>query len=190
MRHRALITISILALLAAAGPARSENTAQAADEAKLLIQQFASTLKGELVSAIQAGGPSNAVDVCKQKAPAIAEGLSETSSWEVGRTSLKTRNPNNAPDAWETRILEQFEARKANGTPASELSYAAVIEEDGEKRYRYMKAIPTDEVCLACHGSDLDPELVKTLDEAYPDDQARGYSAGDIRGAFTLSKPM
>jgi hypothetical protein len=28
------------------------------------------------------------------------------------------------------------------------------------------------------------------IDERYPDDMARGYSLGDVRGAFSLSKPL
>jgi hypothetical protein len=53
-----------------------------------------------------------------------------------------------------------------------------------------MKAIPTAKVCLACHGSAITPEVTAALDEAYPQDQARGYAEGDIRGAFSLSKPL
>lgn len=189
MRKLTLISVAALAstmptLLAA------ETTAGANDEARALIQQYASSLKGELVSAIKAGGPTNAIAVCKEKAPAIANSLSETSEWEISRTSLKTRNPDNAPDDWEKQVLEDFEARKAAGNPVPGMSYAEVVETDGKETYRYMMAIPTDTVCLTCHGSDLDPELVEVIDAEYPEDQARGYSAGDIRGAFTLSKPL
>jgi hypothetical protein len=53
-----------------------------------------------------------------------------------------------------------------------------------------MKAIPTAELCLTCHGEALDPELQATLDELYPADKARGFKEGDIRGAFTLSRPL
>jgi hypothetical protein len=53
-----------------------------------------------------------------------------------------------------------------------------------------MKAIPTAELCVACHGSDLAPEREAQLDRLYPNDQARGFGADDIRGAFTLSKPL
>jgi hypothetical protein len=186
------ITIYSAAALIIAAPAlsASETTSGANDEAKALIQQFASSLQGELVSAIKAGGPSNAIAVCQEKAPAIATSLSETSDWQIGRTSLKTRNASNKPDAWEEGILEQFEARKAEGQPVKGMSYAEVVETDDQKTYRYMMAIPTQEVCLTCHGSDIDPELAATIDAAYPEDQARGYSAGDIRGAFTLTKPL
>ena len=36
-------------------------------------------------------------------------------------------------------------------------------------------------------GADV-PAIAITLDESYPDDQARGYKLGDVRGAFILSK--
>lgn len=182
----------LAAALVAASPSLvlAESTAHLNDEAKTLIKQFATSLKGELVSAIKAGGPTNAIAVCQETAPAIADSLSESSEWTVGRTSLKTRNPDNAPDAWETKILKQFEGLKEEGTAAGELSYAAVIDENGQKVYRYMKAIPTEEVCLTCHGKELSPAVAEAIDAAYPQDQARGYSAGDIRGAFTLSKPL
>ncbi|MEA3640555.1 MAG: DUF3365 domain-containing protein [Lamprobacter sp.] len=189
MRSIRLISAASL-LIAVPALSMADTTQGANDEAKALIQQFASSLKTELVSAMKAGGPVNAVAVCQDKAPAIANSLSETSDWEIGRTSLKTRNASNAPDAWEKQTLEQFEARKAAGKPVEGMSYSEVVETDGQKVYRYMMAIPTQEVCLACHGSDLMPELTAAIDEAYPADQARGYSAGDIRGAFTLSKPL
>ncbi|MBK5940938.1 Tll0287-like domain-containing protein [Halochromatium roseum] len=186
------MTLYSAAALIIAAPALSvaETTSGANDEAKALIQQYASSLQAELVSAIKAGGPTNAIAVCQEKAPAIEASLSESSDWQIGRTSLKTRNASNKPDAWETRALEQFESRKAAGQPVKGMSYAEVVETDGQKAYRYMMAIPTQEVCLVCHGSDIDPELATTIDAAYPEDQARGYSAGDIRGAFTLTKPL
>jgi hypothetical protein len=183
--------LALSAALAATTLQGSETSADYADQAKGLIKQFATTLQGELKGAIKEGGPVNAVQVCKDRAPAIAADLSQESGWAVGRTSLKTRNVAlNTPDAWETEVLEQFESRKANGESPEGMSYAAVVETDDGKVYRYMQAIPTGEVCLACHGKDITPDLVKALDEAYPEDQARGYELGDIRGAFTLSKPM
>lgn len=188
---RTTLSISLAAMISAVpGLVAADSTAGASDEAKALIKQFATSLQSELVSAIKSGGPVHAIGVCQEKAPAIAASLSETSDWEIGRTSLKTRNTKNAPDAWETRVLEQFESLKAAGNPVPEMAYSEVVKVDGQKVYRFMKPIPTQEVCLTCHGSDIDPKLAQAIDAAYPEDQARGYSAGDIRGAFTLSKPL
>ena len=162
-----------------------------AAEAKALVKEFFSTLKDELQGAITSGGPVSAIQVCKERAPTIAQMLSEKSGWEVGRTSLKLRNPAlNAPDAWEKQILLNFEQRKAGGEDVQTMTFAQVVESDGEKRYRFMKAIPTGELCLVCHGEAINPDTAAAIDEAYPHDQARGFSLGDIRGAFTLSKPL
>jgi hypothetical protein len=160
-------------------------------QAHAIVQQFATTLKGELEGAIKSGGPTKAVGVCKEKAPAIAASLAEQTGWKVGRTSLKLRNAAlNSPDAWEQRVLKQFDERKAAGQPVPGMTYAEVVQGDSGNTYRYMQAIPTAEVCLACHGSNIEPGLAESIDQAYPDDQARGYAVGDIRGAFTLSKPL
>jgi len=108
----------------------------------------------------------------------------------VGRTSLKVRNPNNAPDAWERRVLEEFEARKARGEDVRKLEHAEIVAVNGKKRFRYMKAIPTGKICLKCHGAKLDPAVAQTLEQFYPQDKARGFRVGDIRGAFTITQPL
>jgi hypothetical protein len=108
----------------------------------------------------------------------------------VARTSLKYRNPDNAPDAWERMVLEQFEERKANGEDPKQMAYADVVKEDGTKQFRFMKAIPTGPVCLACHGETIDAAVEARIQQLYPGDRARGYNAGDIRGAFTIIQPM
>ena len=53
-----------------------------------------------------------------------------------------------------------------------------------------MKAIPTQQMCLGCHGSALSAEVQKVLDERYPEDQAKGYKVGQIRGAFSLRQSL
>lgn len=167
-------------------PAPDPNAA----EAKQIIQEFFSQLKGELQAAMKAGGPPNAVQVCQKRAPAIAQDLSQKTGWDVARTSLKLRNPANRPDDWELAVLNKFEERKAAGEDPAQIAYGEVVEQDGKKAFRFMKAIPTAELCLSCHGSELSPELQAQLDKLYPTDQARGYSLGEIRGAFTLAKPL
>ncbi len=160
-------------------------------EAKGLIKTFADTLKGELEAAMKAGGPTQAITICKERAPAIAADISARSGWEVGRTSLKTRNGAlNAPDDWERAVLVRFDARHAAGEPADTLAFGDVVETGGTRQLRFMKAIPTGDVCLACHGTQIAPEVAAALDQAYPEDQARGYKLGDVRGAFSLSKPQ
>lgn len=179
-----------IVLTLAVSPVLADN-ARLLAEGKGLIKQFATELKGELKAAMKAGGPVNAISVCKDKAPAIAERLSQESGWQVARTSLKTRNPANVPDTWERGVLERFEAKKVAGADPKQLAFAKTVEVDGRKSFRLMKAIPTAPVCLACHGGDtVKPEVAAKLATEYPDDKARGFKVGDIRGAFTLSKTL
>lgn len=179
-------SLALLASLAAAQQAPDPRVA----EARGVIKEFFANLKGELEVAIKDGGPTNAILVCKGRAPVIAVEMSNKSGWQVGRTSLKLRSPANKPDAWELKVLEQFEARKAKGEDLATMDYSEVIDQGGQKTFRYMKAIPIQELCLNCHGADLKPEVVASLDQLYPGDQARGYKDGDLRGAFTLSKKL
>jgi hypothetical protein len=190
-----LITVTLLCSLPfGMAVAEQDDVKQRAAESKKVVQSFFQELKGELGKAMKAGGPLNAIEVCNKVAPGIAQAKSEETGWEVGRTSLKTRNPNNAPDEWETKVLKQFEERAANGENPAEMGHFEVVEQDGKKVFRFMKAIgmpPLSKMpCLKCHGTDIDPKVVAKLDELYPEDQARGYKPGMIRGAFTITQPM
>ena len=156
------------------------------------VKEFAASLQGELGAAIKAGGPVSAIEVCSTKAPAIAADISKKQGWKVARTSLKLRNPNNAADAWETKVLKEFEARKAKGEDPAQMEYSEKITGNGKQEFRYMKAIaiPADAPCLTCHGDKIDPAVGAKLKTLYPQDQATGYKQGDIRGAFTITQPM
>ncbi len=160
------------------------------EEGKGVIKAFMTDLKGELQKSMKQDGPVGAISTCNTVAPQLAEAHSQMSGWEVGRTSLKIRNPDNAPDAWEKAVLEEFEARKAAGEDPKKLLKAEVVEEQGRKVFRMMKAIPTADVCTKCHGAEIPEPVEAKLEELYSQDKARGYKAGDLRGAFTLKKSL
>ena len=186
---RVIFAVVISSFALGSAVAGQENAANVA-EAKTIIKAFFEQLKGELESSMKAGGPVDAIETCQIKAPSIAHEMSTGSGWEVGRTSLKLRNPANAPDAWELAVLNKFEERKAAGEDPQSIAHAEVVEQSGKSEFRFMKAIPTAELCLKCHGSELKPEVAAALDSHYMADKARGYKLGDIRGAFTLTKPL
>jgi hypothetical protein len=185
-------SLSVVLLTAAvyhAGALAAESESQL-DQSRAVAAEFMQTLKGALLQGMQTGGPVNAIGVCKLRAPAIAAEVGERKGWQIGRTSLKLRNPANAPDDWERAGLESFEQRKQAGEDPAQLEYYAVVEQEGKAVFRYMKAIPTAELCVTCHGAKLDPAVEAKLAELYPGDQARGYKVGDIRGAFTFIEPL
>ncbi len=159
-------------------------------DSRIVVGDFMVLLKKELKSAMKEGGPTNAIQVCKNKAPKIAADISEKHGWRVARTSLKLRNPLNEADAWELKVMKEFEKRKATGEQVKQLEFAEIVTTDGKKQFRYMKAIPTGEVCLKCHGAKINPDVEAALKQNYPRDKARGFKQGDIRGAFTITQPM
>jgi hypothetical protein len=155
------------------------------EQSREIVKAFAGQLMGELQTAMAAGGPAAAIDVCKDVAPAVASRLSREYGAKVGRTSLRFRNPANLPGRWETAVLEDFDARAAEAADAP----LEFFEERRNGRFRYMRAIPAGGVCLACHGEAVSDEVQRILDAEYPHDRARGYAAGDIRGAFSIVWP-
>jgi hypothetical protein len=150
-----------------------------------LIQAFSTELKANLQSAIKEGGLAKGIEVCSVKAPEIAAKHS-TLNWQVKRTSLKVRNPQNQATPEELSVLEAFEVAKAGGKAVQDLSYYQVNDQGTYRSHHLMKAIPTQALCLACHGETLAPEVKAVLNQRYPQDQATGFSEGDIRGAFSL----
>ncbi len=159
-------------------------------QARGIVAQFSERLKSELMGAMRAEGPVKAIEVCNVAAPAIA-GEASKDGWTVRRTSLKLRNAKAKPDAWEKQTLQFFEAEKAKGGDVAKLERSEIADVNGVPTFRYMKAIPTaEQPCLTCHGSSVPEPVRAKLAELYPQDQATGLQAGDIRGAFALSKPL
>lgn len=136
------------------------------------------------------GGPGNATAVCREKAPVMQKAVSDQSGWEIRRVSLRVRNPKSVPDDWERAVLEEFDRRAAAGESGATMEKSAVVVEGGKSVQRYMKALPTQALCMTCHGAPetLDADLAEQLRKLYPDDKAVGYRPGDIRGAITMKK--
>ncbi len=137
-------------------------------------------------------GVASAVTVCSEKAPQMAKAASEQSGWAIRRVSLRNRNPKAVPDAWELAALEDFDRRSAAGETAVSLEKYGMVEEGGRKEYRYRKALPVQQVCVACHGASekITPEVTERLKALYPADKATGYAVGQIRGAITIRKAL
>lgn len=169
-----------------------------ADEAKLLEEargipaKMVPKLLETLNTEIDKGGYVHAIEVCREKAPQMAKALSESTGWAIRRVSLKNRNPKAVPDAWEKAVLEDFDRRMAAGESPKTIEKSGVVTVDGKQMFRYMKALPTQALCLNCHGTaaDLAPGVQEKLHELYPGDKATGYGQNQIRGAITAMKPL
>ena len=72
------------------------NEAEFVSQAKSKSMALGGELKQALQAAIKQGGLTEGITVCKDLAPQLAAKYS-VDGWLVGRTSLKVRNPENAP---------------------------------------------------------------------------------------------
>lgn len=168
---------------------QSTLTTAARSIAGQLVQQLGAELKKEMA----AGGPINAIAVCKSAAPEIAGRLSREHGLKVSRVTLKTRNPMlGQPDSWEQEVLARFDQRAASGDKPDALEHAETVTEPQGRYFRYMKAIPVQPMCLSCHGTKdtVAQEVEAVLAKEYPHDQARGYTLGQIRGAVTIKQRL
>jgi len=185
MRRTVLPLLSALVLGACASNKLASDPAMMSREAKvrseILADRFQKELLSALTAAMAAEGPQGAIGICSSIAPALAAQLSEESGAIVRRTALKTRNPTATADPMEQRIMESW--------------VDAPLGEDGKPRrwtadeggdHRYMRAIPTMPMCLACHGQNIAPEVTAAIRAHYPKDQATGFAPGQLRGAFSI----
>lgn len=163
--------------------ADSATVARAQSAASALAPELAQMLMSEM----QRGGPVAAVAVCADSAQLRtarfnAEGL------HVRRVGTRVRNPDNAPDSLETRLLAYLGEQKLAGTMPAEIWEVARTGADGGWELRYLKPIVLQEFCATCHGArDAIPTDVRALiDERYPQDQAVDYAPGDLRGAVAV----
>lgn len=159
-------------------------------------RQVASTVPPKLLQMLQAeiaqSGAPSAIAVCRDKAPQIAKDASAQTGWGIRRVSLGNRNPAAVPDAWERAALEDFDRRAAAGESPATLEKWEQVSSGGQQEYRYMKALPVQPLCIACHGptDQLAPGVHAQLQSLYPQDRGTGYSIGQIRGAITIRKPL
>ncbi|WP_405224525.1 Tll0287-like domain-containing protein [Lentisalinibacter sediminis] len=180
--------LAVAALITACGteppaePSAQKVSPQKAEQARAATSELGQRLKSRLMETIGSEGPVAAIRVCSEEAPEIAREVSADAGLTVSRTSLKTRNPDNAPDARERAVLALWRNKIDAGTPAAALEPFA---SDGGD-FLWMKPIVVEPPCLMCHGSDVPEAVAEAIAKRYPQDRATGYSAGDLRGAFVV----
>ena len=186
----AVMTAATLASAAAAG---DEIARAALDEARKASGELVGNVRSELLKAVEASGPLRAMIVCKYTVPEIASAVSRKYGARVTRVSLTPRNPSLGwGDAWEQKVLMDFDDKVAKGEKAEALEHAEITTEPSGKFLRYMKALPMQQVCMHCHGpvEQISDPIRSQLAHDYPHDRALGLVVGKVRGAVTFKKPL
>jgi len=176
-------SISLACLLVLAIPAvcgAGETEAEIEERARAALKPLKQQLMGELTRAL-GESPVQAIEVCRVRAPEISDALAESGP-RVGRTSHRLRNPANAAAQWVEPLLAAYMEDPTDRAPRTVRIDEATV--------GYVEPITVQKMCLACHGSEIDPAVEEKIWELYPEDQAIGFRSGDFRGLFWVEVPL
>lgn len=135
-------------------------------------------LLNRLMNAMLQGGPAAAIPVCKAEASEIAIEVGKDHGVQIGRTSHRLRNVNNAPPDWAKEFVDD---------QIEESRFVAM--DNGQVGALLPIRLKTP--CLMCHGppESLAPGVGDVLTAEYPLDKATGFHEGDLRGWFWIVVP-
>lgn len=177
----------LLVLFATTG-ALAETPRDPAAEGPVIVAEAFARLSGALAEAIANGGPQNALPVCSEKAPAIAKEVGTVHGVTLRRATLRARNPKNLATDAERAILESFSGTlEKKETPKARVERHA----DGSRSF-YAPIILQNALCLQCHGkpgNEVAPATLEAIRKRYPQDEATGYSLGELRGLWHVVFP-
>jgi hypothetical protein len=187
----ALALFSVLILLAQCSSEKKDGELTSSEESKFLEQgkSIASAtftaLSGKLTAAIEEKGISGAVEYCNIAAMPLVDSLSKANNATIRRTSLRVRNPENAPNNWERGILADFETKMQNGEEPK-----PVVKLVDERTVAFAAPIKTLPLCVKCHG-EIGTGIVAsdylTIKKLYPEDEAIGFQEGQLRGMWSIT---
>ena len=156
------------------------NEGRIKEEGAELLKPFKKQLMGALKQGLQQS-PAEAVDICHVQAPGIPENVAPEGV-ELGRTSHKLRNPDNAPTDWQRELVQHYRQHEDRSPKSRTLDNGRVA---------YAEPIEVKPLCVTCHGPrEQIPDAVRAkLDKQYPQDEATGFRVGDFRGIFWATWP-
>lgn len=195
-----LIFLGALALVACTTQVSTEQTEEVFEQEQVapvnyfetgqnIVRTAFEALSSQLVRAIEEEGHPGAVAFCQVAAPEILASVAlpenvNASSVTIARTSMRWRSSANRPDKHDLILLDEMQVSRLKGEEP-----LAVLEAD-ESRVYYYHPILVQPLCMNCHGMPLQhisEETLATIDVLYPDDRARGYKTGDLRGMWKVS---
>lgn len=155
------------------------------DDGQVIQQATFAALSGKLQEAMAEGGVPGALRYCNVAAYPLTDSLSAEYGVAIRRATLQPRNPDNRATQREAEVLTAYEAAIADGG-----SVAPLVHEVNDSTVAYYAPIRAQPLCLNCHGTvggEVMPEAAALIADLYPDDQALGYSEGDLRGIWSLT---
>lgn len=143
-----------------------------------------SALLKHLSAAMEEGEAAYAVQFCNLRAIEVIDSISKLNDCLVSRISDRNRNPDNELDTETDKNIWDYYKSAATAVTLSD----TVLQAEGRMvYYRPIKiGMPT---CLKCHGKpgvDIDDVTLAVIDSLYPNDLAKNYESGDLRGLWKI----
>ncbi len=179
------IVISLLITNISNSETTETNNSVMLNEAKILLKETAKQYKNTLIEGLQHNDLKKALKYCNKEVEKLISRDNEE-DYSIKRVSLRPRNKNNYPTLYEKEILEKFNKLSLKDNKDLALEHSDIIKDENNNKFVYVKAIRIKEVCLNCHGSNINDDLKKEIQKLYPDDKAINYKLNDIRGAFVM----
>lgn len=155
------------------------------------IQLIGNKLIRETSQVLAAKGAEDAVDLLHLKTfplPAAAAGKPQITA--VKRTSLRVRDPANAPDNADLAALISIQKELMDGNnPPRLLVQRVEASATTPEEWRVYRPISVMASCVVCHGptDSLLPSVKAKLERLYPEDKATEYAAHQWRGVIRVS---
>lgn len=150
-------------------------------EGKRLTAEAFALLSKNLAEAIAKDGVPGAIGFCSEKALPLTASVDAN----LRRVSHKARNPKNKAGAAALEILNTYRATMKDGkAPEPQLRKQA----DGTETL-FAPIVLANPLCLKCHGTpgtDIDADTLAALRKLYPQDEATGFTLGELRGLWRV----
>ncbi|MCZ7638827.1 MAG: DUF3365 domain-containing protein [Verrucomicrobia bacterium] len=164
-------------------PAAVETTVL--ERGRAITAQAFGLLSTNLVQALAAGGITNALPYCSEKAYPLTALVAATNEVKIRRVTHRPRNPTNAATGIEWDLLRKYQLALGRGETLAPTVRAGT---NGQVTF-YSPIVITNPLCLQCHGVPRDgprPSTQALLRKLYPLDEATGFKLGDLRGLWRV----
>ncbi len=136
-----------------------------------------------LTGQLKKNGAVAALSFCNERAYHLTDSMANVQKVKIKRVSDKHRNPKNKANNKELEYIKQFKEALAKGE-----SISPIFDKKDGKVHFYAPII-TNDMCLKCHGTpnkQIKTKTLKKIKELYPEDNATGYGAGQVRGIWSI----
>jgi hypothetical protein len=156
------------------------------DLGKQIVAQAFTLLSSNLMTAIGRNGPSNALEFCSVNVAPIVATVAEARGADIRRVTHKPRNPANLASPGELSLIDSYRSRLAVTT---NLAPQVITNAAGHVQF-VAPIVLGNPLCLQCHGqpgSEIAPGTLAVIDRLYPNDAARGFKLGELRGLWVVT---